>query len=195
MVAVSENRALKEKRILDCALRLLTAHGDAGLTMRKIADCADMRLSNVQYYFKAKDDVLLAMVDLYFGACSAELAELATANAAFDQRERARRLIAEVLKHGTEMSNMCKVFRELWAIATRDGVIEGRVMEYYANFASTIAESILGDEGTPTQRARISALLVPFFEGYSITAPALSMPPEEVIDMLTDLAMSVVTQA
>ena len=195
MAAVSDNRALKEKRILDCALRILTAQGDAALTMRKIAECAEMRLSNVQYYFKAKDDVLLAMVHSYFGACAEELGSIAAANAALDQRERARRLIAEVLKHGTEVSDMCRVFREIWAISTRNDVIRQRMMDYYATFASTISQSILGDQEAPALEARLGTLLVPFFEGYSITAPALSMRPDEVTEMVTDLAMSVINEA
>ncbi|NRB34452.1 MAG: hypothetical protein HRU31_06835 [Rhodobacteraceae bacterium] len=38
------------------------------------------------------------------------------------------------------------------------------------------------------RRARLVALLVPYFEGYSVTARALSMDLDSVSEMLTDMA-------
>jgi AcrR family transcriptional regulator len=51
--------SLKTEHILQCAMTLLKASGDQGLTMRKVAEAADMRLSNVQYYFKTKELLLV----------------------------------------------------------------------------------------------------------------------------------------
>ena len=56
----------KKTLILDCAIKLLISSGDTGLTLRKLAESADMRLSNVQYYFKSRDDGIVAMVQRYF---------------------------------------------------------------------------------------------------------------------------------
>ena len=189
---MSDNRATKKQKILDCALRIMREQGDAGLTMRKIAECAGMRLSNLQYYFKSKDDVLAAMVTAYFDACEAELKQVAASSASLGARERTHRLVTEVLHHGMELSDMCRVFRELWAIATRNEVVRDEMNRYYKALCVVIADSVLGEKGDAGQKQRVSSLLLPYIEGYSITALALPMPMDDVADMLTDLTLSVV---
>ncbi len=188
----NSKRTLKQKQILDCALQIIRDNGNAGLTMRKIADCAGMRLSNVQYYFASKDDVLAAMVADYFGACEAELTQAAEACASLDQRERTHRLIAEVLKHGTELSDMCRVFRELWAISSRNDVVNREITLYYKSLCSVVADSVAGAQGSDEQKARVGSLLLPYVEGYSITASSLPMPVGEVTDMLTELTLGLI---
>lgn len=192
---MSDNRATKKQKILDCALRIIREQGDAGLTMRKIAECADMRLSNVQYYFKSKDDVLAAMVTSYFAACESELRDVAAACASLNRRDRAHRLITEVLHHGTELSDMCRVFRELWAISTRNEAVRVEMMRYYTTLCAVVAQSVLGDGATAEQEHRVGSLLLPYVEGYSITAPALPMRMEAVADMLTDLVLVVTSES
>ena len=53
----------KIEHILNCAMTILKELGDQGLTMRKVAEAADMRLSNVQYYFKTKELLLGALLE------------------------------------------------------------------------------------------------------------------------------------
>ncbi|MDJ0749418.1 MAG: TetR/AcrR family transcriptional regulator [Woeseiaceae bacterium] len=189
---MSDNRASKQKKILDCALRIIKENGDAGLTMRKIADCAGMRLSNLQYYFKSKDDVLAAMVTSYFAECESELRKAAKFGETLGRRERAHRLISEVLHHGIELSDMCRVFRELWAISTRNDVIRAEMTNYYEMLCSMIARSVLGGEGSAELEHKVGSLLLPYVEGYSITASSLPMPLDQVADMLTDLTLNVI---
>ena len=111
----------KKTLILDCGIKLLISSGDTGLTLRKLAESADMRLSNVQYYFKSRDDGIVAMVQRYFEQCRGSLLHLTETSLAKTRRERV-------------------------------------------------------------------ALLVPYFEGYSVTARALSMDLDSVSEMLTDMA-------
>jgi AcrR family transcriptional regulator len=192
MATPSDNRSLKQKKILDCALKILRDHGDAGLTMRGIADCAEMRLSNVQYYFQSRDDVLAAMVSSYFRECEAELTKVTESCESLERRERTHRLISEVLKHGTELSDMCRVFRELWAISSRNDSVRREMAAYYESLCSVVANSIVGNEGARQPNARIGSLLLPFIEGYSITASALPMPVDEIADMLTELTIDLI---
>ncbi|MEL7396623.1 MAG: TetR/AcrR family transcriptional regulator [Pseudomonadota bacterium] len=83
----------KKVMILDCTLDLLKETGDAGLTMRKLADRADMRLSNVQFYFNSRDDVLMAMATRYFAECTAQIRQLEVVNRGLALRQPARVLI------------------------------------------------------------------------------------------------------
>ena len=192
MGTASENKASKQQRILDSALRIIRDQGDAGLTMRKIADCSGMRLSNLQYYFKSKDDVLAAMVTSYFRDCESELKNIADSCESMNRRNRVRRMMTEVLHHGTELSDMCRIFRELWAISTRNEVVRKEMMKYYESLCSVIEATVLGGDGSAKQTGKVGSLLLPFIEGYSITAPSLPMPLDQVADMLTDLTMDLI---
>ena len=185
----AQNRSDKETHILECALGLLIETGDAGLTMRKLADRAGMRLSNVQYYYKSRDDVLVAMVERYFDECTENLCTLMTQSEAQTRRERVRFLVHAGLSHGHEISDMCRAFREIWAISSRNPVIDQCLMRYYAGFADVIAGYAFGNEANPSRRAQLKALLVPYFEGYSITARSVALDHESTAEMLTDMVL------
>lgn len=182
-----ENRSSKKTQILDCALKLLIKTGDAGLTLRKIAECAEMRLSNVQYYFKSRDDVLVAMVSRYFDECTANLLRLTEASDAQTERERVRFLVRSGLAHGVEISDMCRAFREIWAVSSRNEVIDDALMNYYRRFADVMADYALGVELDGGRREKLKAILVPYFEGYSVTAPSIKIDTEAIELMLTDM--------
>ncbi|GAL09454.1 hypothetical protein JCM19233_420 [Vibrio astriarenae] len=62
-------KSAKIEKVLDISIELLRQEGDYGVSMRKVATLAEMSLSNVQYYFKTKDDLLKAMADRYFQQC------------------------------------------------------------------------------------------------------------------------------
>ncbi|MEM8976769.1 MAG: TetR/AcrR family transcriptional regulator, partial [Pseudomonadota bacterium] len=93
----------KELDIVRHALELLVEAGDAGLTMRQLAARADMRLSNVQYYFKSREDVLKAMVSVYFQQCIDDVTSLTRAEQNISQRERLHYILREGLKHGQQI--------------------------------------------------------------------------------------------
>ncbi|NOD92370.1 TetR family transcriptional regulator [Ruegeria sp. HKCCD4884] len=191
-IITARNRSAKEAQILECALKLLIEIGDAGLTMRRIADCAGMRLSNVQYYFKSRDDVLIAMVAQYFDECAKSLQKMTEESIAESERERVRFLVTAGLSHGQQISDMCRAFREIWAISSRNEIVDNSLMDYYRRFADLMAEYALSDELDTADREKVKALLVPYFEGYSVTARSLAVENNVVEDMITDIVLSLV---
>lgn len=186
----ARNRSAKEAQILECALKLLIETGDAGLTMRRIADCAGMRLSNVQYYFKSRDDVLIAMVAQYFDECADNLLKLTEESKAQTQSERVKFLVNAGLSHGQEISDMCRAFREIWAISSRNDIIDQCLMDYYRRFADVLADYAFGDEFDAADREKLKALLIPYFEGYSVTARSLALENNVVVDMVTEIGLN-----
>jgi len=186
-----KTREDKASAILDCALNLLKENGDSGLTMRKIADGMEMRLSNVQYYFKSRDDVLKAMVARYSMMCIEDIQLLVRENPERTVRDRARLLIMSGLRHGDELSDMCRIFRELWAISSRNLIIRDHMVDYYRIFSSVIADFVLGDDADPTAKDRVKSLLLPFFEGYSVTAASVPLATDRVGELLTEIVVSV----
>ncbi|SLN73927.1 transcriptional regulator BetI [Roseovarius albus] len=193
--ASDEPLSAKGQMILEAALKLLIETGDAGLTMRKLAESAGMRLSNVQYYFKTRDDVLTAMITRYFDDCTQDLVRLTQESEAATPRERVLFLIRAGLAHGQDISDMCRSFREIWAISSRNAIIDTCLMDYYRGFANVLADFALPQGIDERSRARMKSLLVPYFEGYSITARSLPLGAADTAEMLTDLAMSVTSQS
>lgn len=62
-------RTNNQQRILEYALDLLAEHGSHGLTMRKVADRSGISLGNLQYYYKDREKLLMAMIDMYLNKC------------------------------------------------------------------------------------------------------------------------------
>ena len=181
----------KKKLILETALELLAEAGSEGLTMRKLAERSGMRLSNVQYHFKSRDDVLKAMVSLYLDQCTNRIVKMTSMNAGVSERERLQNLVEDGLSHASEISDMCRTFRELWAISSRDAGIHDHLMKYYSEFSVVVVESIFGDEISPASKQKVASLLIPYFEGYSVVAQSLGMDVQNIAGMITDFALQV----
>ena len=56
-------REIRRANIIDAALQILAFEGNSSFTMRNVADKAGVTLGAVQYYFKNKGDLLLALTD------------------------------------------------------------------------------------------------------------------------------------
>jgi len=62
-IAKRAKREIRRAHIIDAALQILAFEGISSFTMRNIADKAGVTLGAVQYYFKNKSDLLLALID------------------------------------------------------------------------------------------------------------------------------------
>lgn len=181
----------KIQQILNHGLTLLRDHGDHGLTMRQVAVNAGMSLSNVQYYFRTKNDLLKGMVDYYFQKCENEFDAKMDSSESDDVRKNIYKLISINLFHGEALTEMCKIFREFWAIATRNKEINDHLLSYYSRYAERLSEEIELLSVDPDFIPQAIGLLLPYFEGYSITAKSLPLNADKVANMLTDITMSV----
>lgn len=181
----------KSDVIVDCALALLKEEGDHGLSMRQVAQRCGMSLSNAQYYFKNKDELLKAMADRYFQACLREVQEQKSICSVDELTTELSELLFEYLKHGLEISEMCRVFREYWAIATRNEAIESYLHDYYTRLGSCLSQKLEPVASSPESLNKAVSIIIPFVEGYSITAKTLPNNIDEVNDMLTALVVSV----
>jgi len=108
----TERRAGKRERLVAAATELLYQQGVERTTLAHIAKAADVPLGNVYYYFKAKDDVIAAVIEERAGQIRATLAAL-------DQRhrspkERLKGLVRElssqsetVARYGCPLGSLC----------------------------------------------------------------------------------------
>lgn len=175
--------------IIECTVRIMRDRGDRGLTMRQVASSAGMSLSNLQYYFKNKDELLSGMVDFYLDKCATALDEhIATSNAK-SLREKLHNFIAFSLTYGENLTEVCKVFRELWAIATRNEDVNKQLEQYYAIHVEKLSAMIASDTTNLDAVPKAVSIIIPYIEGYTITAPAMPITMHELTDILTDSVM------
>lgn len=176
--------------IIQAALSVLQTLGSEGLTLRKVAAHAGISLGNLQYHFKDKPSLFVGLAEFYFGEC-VTLLDRYTHDPKLDTRDRLHRLILFFLDHVDHLSEMCRLFRELWALAARDPAIRDLLDGYYRLLGEKLSVQLAPFSDEPAVITRWVALLLPYFEGYSINGTALPVGKAEVADMLTDLCLSV----
>ena len=179
----------KIEKVLDISIDLLRQEGDFGVSMRKVATLTEMSLSNVQYYFKTKDHLLKAMADRYFQQCLDELAQQPELSS---ERE-LKAFISDLLSHVYEVSDMCRIFREYWAISTRNEAIEEYLLDYYRAMTRALIKIFkpLAKDDESVESA--VAIFVPFVEGYSITAKALSVELDSMAESISVIVLKQLT--
>ena len=181
--------------ILGNAADILRTDGDAGLTMRAVAAATEISLSNVQYYFASKDELLEALVEDYFAECAKLVEETAAQYAKKKGRAKLTAFLTKVMSDDIAMKEMCAMFRELWAIATRNPQIAKLLSEYYQQTRELLATALFPEVSDKRVQERIGLLLIPYIEGYSITGPPAGMTIRDAASMLSDLVFTGLIEA
>jgi AcrR family transcriptional regulator len=171
-------------QIIDETLDVLKTHGDYGVTMRKVASRCGITLSSLQYYYKTKDDLLKAVTDRYFQQVIAMISELSE----ITTEEELRELLHSFLSYASDESDMTRIFREFWAISSRNEVINNYVTQYYVSFSEIMVEKLRPLSDNDEALAQAVSLLIPYIEGYPIVA--LSIPKE--LESTTELLKVVI---
>ena len=189
----SETQQVK-LQILGAALELLKEVGAEGLSMRKVATGAGMSLGNLQYHYKNRTALLNALATFYFDECSRLLVDYRHRPASGSPEQKLEQFVLFLLKQTDGISDMCRVFREIWSVATRDQAISDSLTAYYATLLQQVAETLETAGFSKTDSQKIASLLLPFVEGYSITADALPVSNRQLADMLTRSVSSILAQ-
>ncbi|BDX08149.1 hypothetical protein MACH26_36700 [Planctobacterium marinum] len=155
--------------------------------MRQVAANADMTLSNVQYYFKNKNELLKAMADRYFNACLNEMRGMAPIGTKQNIELDLQSMLTTFLGHGIELSEMCRIFREYWAISTRNQSIDDHIQEYYREMVLILSNLLKPAAKSDKSLSIAVSLLIPYVEGYSITAKTMPEDINSVTQILTQI--------
>ena len=184
-VAASWKTGDKSQFVMAHALDLLTEVGYPGLTMRGIADRCGMSLSNVQYYYSSKEELITQIADKYFGECGQILSDHFKEYGAVLTRDALRDLVALFLDHGREMNDMCRVFRELWAIGTRNQKIAKLIDDHYERLAQILRENIKYPSADSEAVERMAYMLLVISEGFSIVGHSQMMDYQKSLEFFT----------
>ena len=107
--------------ILQAARQLLAAEGYAGLSMRAVAGEVGMSLSNVQHYYKSKDDLLEALLLYTMEVFQQKIDSIATRMTGATRIERFLSTCDMFLEEISDPVTHA-IFFELWALASRNAV-------------------------------------------------------------------------
>ena len=173
--------------ILDAAIAVLQTVGTEGMTMRKVAAEAGMSLGNLQYHYKSKPALLAGLAEHYFAACASMLDDYQLGPEGGSKKEQLHGLVAFLLDHVDHISDMCRIFREMWALAAREDAMHGQLIDYYRVVLGKLTGLLTPLAGGEAEARRMASLLLPYIEGYSITFAALPESKAETAQTLTGL--------
>ena len=95
--------------------------------------------------------------------------------------------LLEHVDHVDQISDMCRVFREMWALSARDPEIHRQLVSYYQVTVEKLTALLVPISCSEQSASRLASLLLPYLEGYSITCEALPIDKIETARMLTKL--------
>ncbi len=174
-----------KQRIAAATLQLLRKTGMDGLTMRQVAQTAGISLGNLQYHFKSKHLLLAYTAEHYFGVHDVAATALMEPGLDRGEPEAVRTFVRGLLQDAEQISDACLIFREMWAVSTRDGAVEQQVDDYYARMSEALTE--LWRPCGEDRARRATSLLLPYIDGYSISHKALPGGRDEVVEMLAGM--------
>ena len=175
----------KKVHILNCAMTILKVSGDQGLSMRKVAEAADMRLSNVQYYFKTKELLVGALLEGFLLDYAESIQSLSLSEQV--EPENTMKYFILYILNDIENSDCAVVFKEIWSIAGRNSLVKEAVDEYYQKLHIMLfnaLKEIAPENCSDQQLDNAVALLLPFIEGYCITFTNIKTSTEVLADQL-----------
>ncbi|MCO1459776.1 TetR/AcrR family transcriptional regulator (plasmid) [Burkholderia multivorans] len=159
--AQQRNRERRIREILLAATDVFRDEGYAGFTARKVAAKAGLSLSNLQYYFPAREELLSAIINDFLQDAFARCREIVERGGISAQR-RCALLIETIFAAGVDASAKKFLF-EIWAFAQHDPSVSGlltRVLLGYRDLFATLLSEMNPALEQEQCRARAWALTV-----------------------------------
>ncbi len=145
-----------------------------------------MSLSNLQYYYKDKDLLLIATVEFYFESCKEELTKaikLLTADSIPDKNIFLGKVLNMLLIDGRS-SHQILMFQEIWTLAARNKELRNAVDTYYKTYCLWLVDLI---SIFCTKPEEIVSFLIPFIEGYTIVNNVIPLTKKSAVEMMIKL--------
>jgi len=144
-----------------------------------------MSLSNLQHYFKTRDALLIGLVDHYL-LQTAEVARRRLEGMP-PGRERFVALISASLED-PELAPICRVFKDIWALAERSPNIKQHLDGYYQSYALALSDELrsIAPRSSPQRVREAVSLVLPMVEGYAVTKDALPLDAAAMTRLLCE---------
>jgi AcrR family transcriptional regulator len=180
----------KFDQIISIATDVLARDGVDQFVMRRIAELADMRLGNLQYYFPTRDDLLEAVVRAEF------VQDLAAINAveASDPNDRLSAIVDALTSRWFARTG--SIYLPIAVLALHDPRFERIISEIYAEFYSLMSDVVraIDPSATAATANRRAFLMTSLLDGASLQPgrhdPGIS---DSLVDDLERLMSSIAT--
>jgi AcrR family transcriptional regulator len=180
--------APKADQVVAIAARVLAADGIDQFVMRRIADLADMKLGNLQYYFATRDDLLEAVVRFEFAE------DLATVGAIVedDPVRRLAGVVAALSRRWTAHNG--SIYLSIGVLALHNDRFTDVIAEIYDQFHALMADLVrtIDPSVTPAVARRRAFLMTSVLDGASVQ-PGRNDPgiSGSLVDDVTQLVTSI----
>lgn len=124
---------------------------------------------------------------VFVAAATDGLAVYFETHGSVDSREGLHDLVGRFLDQGQEMSDMCRVFRELWAVGSRDETVAELLDNHSRGLGRRLSSHLKYPSSNTLTAGRLGALILVISEGYSIVAREQPMRQDEAKSLFTDL--------
>lgn len=181
-------RIEKTNSIIQAVLTLLAEEGTEKLSMRKVAEKLDMTLSNLQYYYKDKDQLLVAAAGHFFKICEDQVSKGWAAlkeDPSLSLEEFIREILNIVLAKPEDPDQLI-LFKEIRSLALRNKELEVALNQYYEDYGKWFVALWSSFSSQPEV---IVSLLVPYIEGYSLVGKTLPVERTQLIELLTAIIL------
>lgn len=171
----------RRTRILDVTEALIGNVGNAGLTMRRIAATAEISLGNLQYHFRTREALLLALLIRFLEPFEDRFAQVPDPQGE-GLEETLKQLFLEALT-APNFDPCSTIFKEIWAASSHSPDMQAALTGYYLRLAEFYRNVLaaLADPGTPSVKIdRATAAMLPLLEGFCVTKTAVDSPLEIV---------------
>lgn len=148
--------------ILNMAEAILIEEGYSAFSTRKIAERLGMRLSNVQYYFASRGDIMQALL-------ARSLRQSTAAMKASVHDGGMEDAVAFVLKDQLSMQS-CRLFWELWALSARDKDAAKAMKDFYRTYQRLVGALVgtLRPDLNKSEVASRATVITGLLEGISL---------------------------
>lgn len=180
-----KSRENKMRVILEKTISIIEQEGVMNLSMRKVAGECGLTLSNLQYYYPDKTELLQASAEYFFAECENQIISEKNIFLNSDKKS-AEEFLKKILELLIiqDKTQTHTFFREFWVLAIRDEAFDKALHEYYSRYARRMIDLI--SESFPYAK-QFASLLIPFAEGYSLLGKAMPMDREQIIELFYNL--------
>lgn len=180
-----------KRRILKAARDVLIAEGSGAFSMRKVAAAAGLSLSNVQYYFKDRAELLDGILEGFVEGYRAYLSGLGELRGG--GLLALRGFIREILREESDNEEIL-FFRSLFSFAESE-VLGERLDAFYREveliLRAGLAE-LAGLEADAPAVGRAAAILLPYLNGYGMVSGVLATDLDESASLVAEWVWGIV---
>lgn len=175
-----------KKRILDSSLNIIRKQDDS-FSMRRVAEETNISLGNLQYHFKTKDDLLIAVINYHIELYN-EMMQQFLEDKEIEGKDVLLKGIQLVLETETTFLNfnIDQIFTKLSDTGNLRELVKDK---FYNNLFELICSLLkkVSPSATDESLNRAASILLPFFDSYLSMNRYIKLTPDEIRDTLVEI--------